>query len=166
MRETMSFCRMLTVTSKSKISNPVGCFIVGLQIGYYVPSTLHSPDEPEEKRTALTGYKDLFNALAPVHKTQSCEHDPTIPVNLKLGNDAIIVAGYNGHFSSSPPALQSARIWICPTIGNQSSRWYTLWWLNQQNFVKCNAMLRGRDCCVGCAFEQASSKKGMWCVVT
>ena len=82
----------LTSISKARISQPSGCSVVGLHLDYYVASTGYSPEEPDEKRMAFTGYRDLFDCLAPVHKSRSCEHgDSKAPVTLQLENDAIIV---------------------------------------------------------------------------
>jgi hypothetical protein len=155
----------LTIHSKSRISQPLDRFILRLRLGYTTPSTYHSFDGDEE-RIACTGYKDLFDCLALVHKTRQCEHDCATPVLLKLENDTIIVDRYFGRLMSRPPALSSARIWVCPTVGEKESRWYTLWWLNQQTHVQCRVMLKGRDCCISCAVMQASKQGGEWCVIT
>lgn len=109
----------------------------------------------------------MFDTMATVHKTDKCGHMPVQkgPIVLDLEKDTIIVDQYVGIHRRRPHALEGARIWICPTAGIPESRWYTLWWLRSQKSMTSSVMLRGRDCCVVCAVEQAARRKGEWCVV-
>jgi hypothetical protein len=158
------------------MTQPQDRFIVELRFGYQSPGSQFDEQNTLRANTArasdsqwvvYTGLKELYDSMAPVHRTESCDHMPPKPgpITVKLEHHAIIVKEYVGVLRHRPEALSGVRVWVCPTAGSPQHRWYTLWWLRYQTSISPRVMLKGNECCVACAVTQASSMGGEWCVV-
>lgn len=135
-------------------------FVVQLRLQYA------SPDDTYHPHIETTGYKELFDSLLRVRTAESCPHVLGRPPALELRQDAVVLKYYYGEAVGSAKCeeVNGYRIWICPTMGMNVSRWYTIRWLHQQKSL--NGMLKGLNCCVACAVSQAREQEGRWCVIT
>ena len=121
-------------------------FIVGLII-------LHEVECQMFRVHRRTGCRELYRALWPARKTAGCEcRLKLLPPTLELptGCGALVVR-CDDDFDSCEEKLV-----LCLTGGDSIARWRAL----IADHGDANVLLRGKDCCLTCAMEQASKLAG------
>ena len=121
-------------------------FIIGLIILHKVKCQVF----PVCRRT---GSRELYRALWPARKTTGCQCQvkllpPTF--ELPIGCGALVVR-CDDDFES-----REEKLVLCLTGGDSIARWRAL----IADHGNANVVLRGKDCCLTCAMEQASKLPG------
>ncbi|KAK6439360.1 hypothetical protein LTR95_004427 [Oleoguttula sp. CCFEE 5521] len=78
-----SSCLVPVTFDKAKIARPADRFVVSLRLRYTTPSASHGSQNDnlptDDVHIAYSGYRDLYDTRAIVHKTEQCEHPPEEP---------------------------------------------------------------------------------------
>lgn len=155
-----------------------GCFLVTLRLNANNPP---GPDSEHRRYTGFSnmsqrevesrrcGYRELFASLWGVRRSQSCEHESSA---IKLPLSCASVSGFGDLQMSMSELKQTARIIVCLTAHNSSARWRALLAIHANRFVFSppyeavdNVLLRGKDCCLQCAVNQALVQPSHWFVI-
>jgi hypothetical protein len=118
------------------------------------------------RHTRRTGYRELCAALWAVLPTSPCRHPARDNQSQTLPSNCVSISGENTDRSEIDEGIV-----ICLTSGNKVARWRALVTIAQRRDEKGldgkeeNVLLRGKDCCVKCAINQAKVKGGNWFVV-
>ena len=117
-------------------------FVIGAFIFHGVKGQIFRADR-------LTGSKELYRALWPVRKTAGCEcRVKLLPPTYELSTGCgALVVRCDDDFESCEENLV-----LCLTGGDSVARWRAL----IADHGDANVLLRGKDCCLTCAMEQAS----------
>ena len=111
-----------------------------------------------------TGYRELAWALWIVTKTRSCQHSRRAPADLDL---PVGCAGVSGFWEWDHEDLNE-RVVVALTAGNSSARWRALVAAAHGRYrdppssvphLK-HILLRGPECCMSCALDEALTKDG------
>ena len=121
-------------------------FLIGAIILHEVKSQMFRADR-------RTGSRELYRALWPARKTAGCEcRIKLLPPTFELPTDCgALVVRCDDDFESCEETLV-----LCLTGGDSIARWRAL----IADHGNANVLLRGKDCCLTCAMEQASKLAG------
>jgi hypothetical protein len=118
------------------------------------------------RHTRRTGYRELCAALWTTLPTSPCSHPSRDTYKQTLPANCVSISGENTDRSEI-----DARLVICLTSGNKAARWRALVTIAHRRDEKGsvgvseNVLLRGKDCCIKCAINQAYEKAGNWFVI-
>lgn len=102
-----------------------------------------------------TGYREFWKALWLTKRTSSCQHPASKDEKLKLEPGWAAVSGFG---DQDNPAGQGS-LQIALTAGSSAARWRTLISL-LFHAESVRVVLRGPDCCLACAAQQAATNSG------
>lgn len=133
-------------------------FVVSLRVVRQAhQSTADSTDEVRR-----TGYRELAWALWMVTKASACQHSPRIPKDLDL---PVGCAGVAGFWEWDATDLDERAV-IALTANCPAARWRALVaaargrYRSSSSSLLKHVLLRGPDCCIECALNQALIKDG------
>lgn len=127
-------------------------FLVSLRL-------LHQLQDTEKPMVRRTGYNELSYALWPSQPTKPCTHVSKDSNKIILPPSCVAVSGFGDHGGVS----LNTKVHICLTAGNKASRWRALLAIAACSDDKNSYMavlLKGLDCCLRCAVDQALAVPG------
>ena len=125
---------------------------------------------PKQRPAHCIGYKELEGYLWWAQLSQRCSHGSRASEKIKLGMDCATVAGFGNYLEDT-----TERILIFQTAHSIGARWLALAalpWLSvsgddESELHGCRQiLLRGDDCCLQCAIDQAAAHRGEWFIIS
>ncbi|KAI4168984.1 MAG: hypothetical protein LQ343_006015 [Gyalolechia ehrenbergii] len=126
------------------------------------------PISQTQRSLQRVGYKELQRYLWWAQISRPCHHGSRMSEDVKLAVGCVTIAGYGNYLEDT-----EERIVISLTAHTVGARWLALAslpWLSvsgdrEEGPAVRQMLLRGDDCCLQCAIDQAASVAGKWFII-